>query len=152
MKLLALATPFTGIARIHNMLNDAGYRVGLETMGHDGMIRCMLIGELVYMEGWDYIIHVVCNPLHTLDKLKTMSDSRSAKLRWAQSVWADTNSAIAYKATHRLRIEHVKDDWPLQLYKPKKFTRYRYLSRPLAISKIDNSVVLELAKEYGYEL
>jgi hypothetical protein len=149
MKILALASPFSGTRQFTNMLQAAGYTVGCETLDKDGMVRSMLIGDMVYMEGYDHIIHLVCNPLDTLYRLAAISKSRSKKLQWAMSMWVDTNSAIAYRATHRVRIEHALKDWPLQLYKPKSISRYRSYCKQVPIFRLDK-LVIELAKEYGY--
>jgi len=154
MKILVLGTPFSGAARLCNLLRLAGYHVGNGTVDRDGIVNTLLVtrdASPKHYLGYEHIFHMVGNPIVVLTRLCTMSPTRAGRFTWAETVYVNTNRYIASIAEARIRIECMDKDWPSILFKPKQFTRYRRMSRPLRAVKLSDDV-RRMAKEYGYEL
>jgi hypothetical protein len=153
MKILVLGTPFSGAARMCNTLRLAGYKVGNGTVERDGMVNMILVWPGISVQhylGYEHIFHMVSNPITVLARMRSISPPRTNR-NWAEAAYISTNEYIASIAEARIRVDHVEEDWPTALFKPKQFSRYRDNGKPGMPVKL-SVAVKQMAKEYGYVL
>jgi hypothetical protein len=155
MKILVLGTPFSGTLRIYHMLKLANYDVGHVSVHRDGLVNSVMIIrpqlELKHYLGYDHIYHLVSSPLNTLSQLAALAPHRVGKFTWAEAVWLDTNRYLDIISERRIRVEHMEEDWPATLFKPKGFSRFRLTSKPIRAAVLSDAV-RALAIEYGYKI
>lgn len=161
MKILVLGAPFSGLRCMFNMLQSAGYDVGFEKPGKDGMVRTTLFADEFYITGYSRVYHVVSNPLICIDALYKERKYKEYQLHMAVDLWIKTNQRIRSLSDETARIEFIKQDWPSEMFKPKRFSRFQNGTsvKHLTLMKLKLETMgelgmstLKLAKEYRYEL
>jgi hypothetical protein len=161
MKILVLGAPYSGLRAMFNMLQAAGYKVGFEKPDVDGMVRTTLFADEFYIAGYSRVYHIVSNPLICIDALYKERRYKEYQLHMAVDLWVKTNQRIKSLSDETARIEFIKQDWPSEMFKPKRFSRFQNTTsiKDLTLMKLKLETMgsvgitaLELAKQYRYEL
>lgn len=161
MKILVLGAPFSGLRCMFNMLHTAGYDVGFEKPGKDGMVRTTLFADEFYIAGYSRVYHIVSNPLICIDALFNERKYKEYQLYMAVDLWVKTNQRIKSLSDETTRIEFIKQDWPSEMFRPKRFSRFKanasvkfLMNMKLKLETMGDigQTALRLAKEYRYEL
>jgi hypothetical protein len=157
MKILVLGAPFSGLRCMFNMLKLAGYDVGFEKPGKDGMVRTTLFADEFYINGYARVYHIVSNPLLAIPALSKFLKRKEHQLFMTVDDWVKTNNRLRSLSDETARIENIKNDWPSEMFRPKKFSKFAIGIKPMPISKLQEMgdlgmAAVKLATSYGYEL
>jgi hypothetical protein len=152
MKILVVGAPFSGTRQMYNMLRSAGYEVGYNCQMSDGMVSELKPVNYYYANGYDYKYQIVSNPFYTISVLAR----EKRRLRIAAEEWLTINTTAVNIAKRCLRIEYINDEWPVELYRPKAFSRFAPVSiKPVKRNKLLSlgdvgTKILNFAERFGY--
>lgn len=192
VKILVTGCPRSGTLSTKNMLREVGYDVLHEKMGPDGTVSnfyqfqpkrgywppdCKHQGEKFNLKQFTHRIHLVRNPLACIPSMarivsrgwrewlgenEIVDPDIKPKMLWSAVAWCALNKLAEKNTTCRMRIEHVRKDWPKTLESPSAALHQHKgsgnrKSEPLTYDDVKAMGELgvriqSMAERYGYDI